>query len=93
MCYVKGDFHFYINEYIAGVSKEYELDANMTWEQWVNSSYNTDGFYINSNTIYHPNSKNAIYGAGGGNPCKPSDIIRPNDTYVDSSHGGSGGNN
>lgn len=93
LCYVKGDFQFYIGEYSTGVTKEYESDANMTWEQWVNSSYNTDGFYISSDKIYHPNSKNAIYEDGGGIPCKPSDIISPNGSYIDSSHGGSGGNN
>lgn len=93
LCYVKGDFQFYIGEYSTGVTKEYESDANMTWEQWVNSSYNTDGFYISSDKIYHPNSKNAIYEDGGGIPCKPSDIISPNGSYIDSSRGGSGGNN
>lgn len=30
--------------------KSYEADEGMTWEQWVNSTYNTDGFFIRSDS-------------------------------------------
>lgn len=30
--------------------KSYEADEGMTWEQWVNSTYNTDGFFIRADS-------------------------------------------
>ena len=37
-----------INFTIDGTS--YEADECMTWEQWVNSAYNTDGFFIRADS-------------------------------------------
>lgn len=37
-----------INFTIDGTS--YEANEGMTWEQWVNSSYNTDGFFIRTHS-------------------------------------------
>jgi hypothetical protein len=31
---------------------EYQAEETMTWEEWVNSEYNTDGFYISNNLTY-----------------------------------------
>ena len=32
--------------------KEYQVIAGMTWEEWINSEYNVDGWVINSNDNY-----------------------------------------
>mgnify|MGYP003318052096 CR=1 FL=1 len=44
---------FTINEF------EYQANAGMTWEEWVDSSYNTAGFYVEFNGISIP-SKSLI---------------------------------
>ena len=31
---------------MSSTTTQYEAEEGMTWEQWVNSSYNTDGFFI-----------------------------------------------
>lgn len=40
-----GVFVFYIN------SAEYTAESGMTWEQWINSSYDSGGFYVNNGNI------------------------------------------
>lgn len=56
--------------------KAYQAEQNMTWSDWVNSSYNTDGFIIENNKIYHPNyedtSVSSVYA---------SDVIIANNSY------------
>lgn len=29
----------------------YQAEEGMTWEEWINSDYNTDGYYISDNTV------------------------------------------
>jgi hypothetical protein len=29
----------------------YQAEEGMTWEEWINSDYNTDGYYISNNTV------------------------------------------
>lgn len=31
---------------MSSTTTQYEAEEGMTWEQWVNSVYNTDGFFI-----------------------------------------------
>ena len=31
---------------------QYQAEEGMTWEEWVNSEYNTDGFYISDQKTY-----------------------------------------
>lgn len=35
--------------------KQYNADSGMTWSEWVNSDYNTDGFKVNANVVYNKN--------------------------------------
>lgn len=32
---------------------EYQAVEGMTWEEWINSEYNTDGYYINESYVYN----------------------------------------
>ena len=45
-----GDDVVTISFTINGVS--YQAEEGMNWEQWVNSSYNADGFIVDGNNIY-----------------------------------------
>lgn len=39
------------------MGKEYQAEDGMTWAEWIESEYNTDGFTIKTNNmVYHPNS-------------------------------------
>lgn len=41
-------------------NQTYYAESNMTWEQWVNSEYNTEGYICNDGKIYHP-SRDDLY--------------------------------
>ena len=47
-CYVYFDVAKIINEFKIS-NTTYYFEEGMTFEEWVNSKYNTDGFYINKN--------------------------------------------
>jgi hypothetical protein len=64
-------------------SSIYYSEEVMTWEEWVNSSYNTDGFYISYNVIH---SKD-----GGFINENKNNIIIKNNLYQLNYGGGSGG--
>lgn len=75
-----------INFIIDGVS--YQAEEGMTWEAWVNSSYNTNGFYILHLVRFaddSPINKNPSYG-----DVKPSEIIISDGVYYKGSNSGSG---
>lgn len=61
---------------IQGVS--YQAEPEMTWAQWCNSAYNTDGFYVdlNDNKIYTPLGTQYLYNIG------PTDTITANTVYI-----------
>ena len=63
---------------------EYQAEEGMTWEEWVNSEYNTDGCYCADDLVWH-NSGNNIYLSG---PCRPKGIIINNTLYYYQSEGG-----
>lgn len=65
---------------------EYQAEKGMTWEAWVNSDYNTDGFYISGNFTYKDNKY--IYMNG-----EPYAIILNNQNYTLYEEAGGGGSN
>lgn len=74
---------------IAGTS--YQAEEGMTWEEWVNSSYNTDGYYIDG--TYIANSKGRIYTSSSyKTPVVNTDIIVSGHEYYNSGSGGGAGN-
>ena len=65
----------------------------MTWEEWVNSSYNTDGYYINVVTkeIYSPSGGSRVaLSKNGTDFVFGTDAIINGSTYFTSTSGGSG---
>ena len=48
---VLGDYSFSV-AFPDGTTKIYQIDEHntLTWEEWIDSEYNTDGFYLNSAT-------------------------------------------
>lgn len=74
---------------IAGTS--YQAEEGMTWEQWVNSSYNTGGFYVidGNNFVYFPDgSYVSTEGLQGGTAEKSETIVANGIYYIWSSGGG-----
>jgi hypothetical protein len=63
---------------------EYQAEEGMTWEQWVNSDYNTKGCYIEGEQIR--TDLNSYIGGVAS-----SDVIIPNYAYVLFTSGSSGG--
>lgn len=39
-------------------NKQYQAEEGMTWQQWVNSNYNIDGFYIYNDYVLSSASDN-----------------------------------
>lgn len=67
---------------------EYTATEGMTWTEWIDSEYNIDGFYIDSELfdggIVMDAQGSPIFVHVDGYPtehCKPSDIITPNGIY------------
>lgn len=89
----KGPAVTLINFTIAGTS--YQAEEGMTWEEWVNSSYNTDGYYISdiyvlkgaNQHVSTQNKDNSLFYVVSG------DLIIDGSTYyvVGGSSGGGGG--
>ena len=73
---------------IAGTS--YQAEEGMTWEQWVNSSYNTGGFYVIDGSTYvffSDRSKVSTEGFAGGSADKSETIVANGSYYSYSSSG------
>ena len=79
-----------INFTIDGTS--YQAEDGMTWSQWVNSSYNTGGFYIRDLTtyVYFPNGSYVSTEGFAGDTVGKSETIITNGTYYTFSSGGGG---
>jgi hypothetical protein len=63
------------------VSTSYQAQAGMTWGEWIESEYNTDGFYADNNFIYI-NATSAIMNAA------PTYVIVANYVYEIAHTGG-----
>lgn len=68
-----GDFYFYIDSTI------YYAEVNMTWNSWVNSIFNKDGYKINNGTVV--NNDNLIVVNSGSRPVQARTKIIENHTY------------
>ena len=53
---------------------EFQAEQGMTWQEWVNSSYNTNEFYISGNFVYSKANKSI-------SSVKPTDVIISGKTY------------
>lgn len=71
---------FYIGEDIEGVP--YQAEEGMTWEEWVNSEYNTAGYYINNGKVIPGDSGGHVdLYFDGTNPVKANDVIINDSAY------------
>ena len=59
-------------------STDYQAEQGMTWEQWVNSSYNTGGFHVESSGVF---SGMFQVGNSPGNPVSKTNVITENKNY------------
>ena len=59
-------------------SNEYNFILGMTWDDWVNSSFNTDGFTIDGEWI---NVGSAVLMDSSANQVKPSYLIKEREKY------------
>lgn len=58
-------------------STSYQAEEGMTWEQWVDSSYNTAGYYVRGSYVYD----NEGFG-GWVRSTSPTDIIVSDGEYL-----------
>ena len=80
--YTNGDLYLVegaatlINFTIDGTA--YQAEEGMTWQEWVNSSYNTDGYYVLGNII---NGTGEHDGTVENGTVGPNDVIVANQDY------------
>lgn len=75
---------------------EYQAEEGMTWEEWVNSTYNTGVFYIDNNCIYfpHPTFSGRCYVVDDTREIIRTDLIINDYAYMWlTDHSGNGGGN
>ena len=64
----------------------YQAEEGMTWGEWVESEYNTDGYYIEDVFINEPNDYKQIQieheSNGSAAAVKTTDTILPNINYI-----------
>lgn len=60
-------YNFIVNDIL------YQSEPNMTWEQWINSKYNTEGYTVyDREFIYNSDGKTVYF---SGTPVRPYDLI------------------
>ena len=79
-----------INFTISG-GTPYQAEEGMTWEQWVNSEYNTGGYYVSGSIIYANSVTWIVNNSSDNVPEKSSNEIMANANYA-TSHSMGGGN-
>lgn len=62
---------FTINEF------EYQAEEEMTWEEWVNSEYNTNIQGQDNQKDYIIKNNNVVYTGGGGKVCSEGSRLHP----------------
>lgn len=66
-------------------SDKIELNAEdgMTWEEWINSEYNTEGFYTEGNNVYYQYSTYIVeeFTNGYSEYITKTDLIKPDHMY------------
>lgn len=74
---------------IAGTS--YQAEEGMTWAEWCNSSYNTDGYYVGEYGIYTSSGGSRVVREQNSTEfVMPSNTITNGQNYGTSAHGGAG---
>ena len=63
------------------IKKNYTFEIGMTWEQWISSKYNTDGFYIHKERVT-PDGSQIISYSDYGDFVNISDTVQDGTTYV-----------
>ena len=61
-------------------NKTFEFVSGMTWEQWISSAYNTDGYFIAGSYIMK-NAYTFVKTAPIGSYVSPTDLIEANHNY------------
>ena len=59
---------------------EYQAEEGMTWGEWIESEYNTDGWYINNYNFILSDSNEQVYGVND-DLIYQTDTISNNETY------------
>lgn len=67
-----GDFYFYIE------NTKYYAEADMTWEDWVNSVFNTENAVISDNWV---DFKDFVLIDSNSMQVYPSDLVKENHRY------------
>ena len=62
-------------------SNTYQAEEGMTWAEWINSSYNTEGFHLEEDNGYILIKNDRAILAIKGSPVTDSDIINSTDEY------------
>lgn len=62
----------------------YQAEEGMTWQQWVDSSYNTEGWNVLNHNIQNPTQTGLV------NNVNSQDVIIANNNYIIYVGGGSG---
>ncbi|MBR3866929.1 MAG: hypothetical protein IKM54_03950, partial [Butyricicoccus sp.] len=60
----------------------YTAEAGMTWEEWVESDYNTAGFFISSSSYVTLTPPGILVAYSFSDPVSPSDVIEGGKTYA-----------
>lgn len=61
----------------------YQAEDGMTWAQWVNSSYNTDGFHVSSDLVFNSSAMKTVATSGKfPTNVHSSDTIQSSTAYV-----------
>lgn len=71
-------------------SKTYQAEDGMTWEEWVDSEYNTDGYYLGGGIVLQPGGVNVL--DSDGDQQISTDTIKANEVYKHGSYSGGSGN-
>ena len=71
---------------------EYQAEEGMTWEEWVNSEYNVNDYWINSDGVVQISNYEFVTHYGSGGYAKHDDVIIASYNYSIRQGGGSGDN-
>lgn len=63
----------------------YQAEEGMTWEQWCNSSYNTDGYYVREDGVI---TNNVYFVSTSAGHVSSTDTIVSDYSYAGSGAGG-----
>lgn len=75
--------------YMNSTNTSYEANAGMTWEDWINSPFNTDGYYTFNDRVFNSVGKD-IYTPDGNVRIKVTDLILAGAVYTTVANVGGG---